>query len=150
MPLSYSKQTPMPRLTAFVSMMTELLGVYMLNMDTLLHNNVLTYCNGLSCVPALSQVTLSCNNRMNKEPTLGIRLQILIYIWDFLAWFLIIGQEVSMLFLLHLDMLFLMTLWHFIILLHLTFFFMFCKMIYIWKCKWRNFCLSHGILKVNS
>lgn len=122
--LSYSKQTLTPWLTTFVSMMTE---SCMLNMDTFLHDNVLTYCSGLSCVPALSQVTFSCNNGMNKEPALGIHLQTLIYVWNLLAWFLIRGQEVSMLFLLYLDILFLMTLWHFIILLYFTFFFMFAK-----------------------
>lgn len=48
MPLCYSKQTLTAWQTTFVHMRTELLGVYMLNMDRLLHNNVLIYCNGLS------------------------------------------------------------------------------------------------------
>lgn len=95
-PLSYSKQTLTSWLTAFASMMTELLGVYMPSMDGLLDNTVFTYCNVLSCVPDASQTTVPCSSGMRKEPALGLYSHILIYIQDTLAWFLVIGQEVSM------------------------------------------------------
>lgn len=67
MPLCYSKQTLTAWQTTFVRMRTELLGVYMLNMDRLLHNNVLIYCNGLSC--SFSQPSYTLLQQQNEQRT---------------------------------------------------------------------------------